>query len=150
VASQLPGSEWEQVLVALAGKIQSGVPNCQAVKLRRRPQMVQGDPLPLVIVAPSESGETLELETFCKEVSWGYRVEVACYLAANRNLELDFTWLMFRQYVRDLVYSPLALPSGDTLDWEIETNGPFMQSGNDQTTQTSVFSVIYKVGSQRS
>lgn len=141
-------SEWEQVLSALDAKLRQALPTTQ-VKLRRRPQMVQGDQMPLVVIAPRESGETLELATFCKEVTWSYPVHVGAFMAANRQLDLDFQWLNFRQKLRDLVFAPFQLSNGQMVDWEIETDGPFLQLGEEQNLQTTVFQVIYKVGSTR-
>lgn len=143
-------SQWGDILQALEAKIKAALPAGPAVKLRRRTQMVEGDPLPLVIIAPDDGGEDMALETFCQEVSWGYRVNVACYMAANRDLNIDFQWLSFRQAIRDLVYQPLTLANGLIVDWEINVGGPFVQSSMDQTVQVSTFYAIYRVGTTRS
>lgn len=142
-------SELGDILQALVSKIQGALPGGPTVKLRRRLQMVEGDPIPLVVVAPDDTGETVELETFCKEVSWQYRVNVAFYMPANRDLNIDFAGLAQRQAIRNLVFSPLDLPGGTSLDWEIDQGGPYIQSSMDQTTQVSTFSAIYRIGATR-
>jgi hypothetical protein len=142
-------SEWGDILQALEAKMVANVAGNPTVCLRRRTQMVEGDPLPLVIIAPDDSGEDMALETFCNEVTWGYRVNIACYMACNRDLNIDFDWLAWRQQIRNLVFAPLDLPDGSTVDWEVNTGGPFVQSSMDQNVQVSTFSAIYRVGATR-
>jgi hypothetical protein len=141
-----------QILDAIETRLAAALPDLDTptqIVERNSPEMVPGDPLPLVVYGPALEGETLEEIAMPDGLLYAYPITVAIFRAANRSLAVDREWIEFRQTVRDQLYRALNLPGGLVADWELSARAAFGQASREQTVQTTRFEVIYKVGEQR-
>lgn len=136
-----------KLVEALESKLVACAPNATVVK-RRAVEMRPGDPLPLVIIGLPPSGEGLEEIAFNRGLMWGYPIKVGIYMASNRSIDLDLSWLDFRESVRDQVYQRITWEGGAAADFEMVTSPPFGQADTEGTMSATVFDVIYKVEGQ--
>lgn len=78
------------------------VPGVQ-VAVRKRAILLEGDPLPMVIVSPGT--DSVDTEAFNRVILYRYQVNVTLVQAGNRVFEQDVKdWLQLRQTVRDISY----------------------------------------------
>lgn len=80
----------------------AGVPGVN-VAVRKRAILLEGDPLPMVIVSPGT--DTVQQETFGGIILFNYSVNVTLLQAGNRVFEQDVKdWLDLREKVRNTAY----------------------------------------------
>ena len=73
------------------------------VAVRKRAILLEGDPLPMVIVSPGT--DSVDTETFNRVILYRYQINVTLVQAGNRVFEQDVRdWLQLRQNVRDTAY----------------------------------------------
>ena len=73
------------------------------VAVRKRAILLEGDPLPMVIVSPGT--DSVDTETFNRVILYRYQINVTLVQAGNRVFEQDVKdWLQLRQNVRDTAY----------------------------------------------
>lgn len=78
------------------------VPGVQ-VAVRKRAILLEGDPMPMVIVSPGT--DSVDTEAFNRVILYRYQVNVTLVQAGNRVFEQDVKdWLQLRQTVRDISY----------------------------------------------
>lgn len=67
--------------------------------------LLEGDVLPLVIVAPGPEFETIRLQTFNKNIVYDYHVLIAYIIAGNRIVSSNLqTFLDNRETIRNKLY----------------------------------------------
>lgn len=78
------------------------VPGVQ-VAVRKRAILLEGDPLPMIIVSPGT--DSVDTEAFNRVILYRYQVNVTLVQAGNRVFEQDVKdWLQLRQTVRNIAY----------------------------------------------
>jgi hypothetical protein len=135
----------EAVQTRVAG-VSGGVP----VVIRRRPQLLNVDTLPCIVVAPAPDGESVELEAFNRHVTWAYPVYVVVFSKGNRELTIAPDDFDLREAVRNEIYQPLLSGAGTVYDIDLTLSGPFNLRSTENTTETDAFKVIYKSSETRS
>jgi len=125
--------------------VSGGVP----VVIRRRPQQLNVDTLPVIVVAPGPEGESIELETFGRGVTWAYPVYVVVFVKGNRELSIASDDFDLREAVRNEIYQPLLSGAGAVYDIDLTLSGPFNLRNTENTTETDAFHVIYKSSETR-
>ena len=125
--------------------VSGGVP----VVIRRRPQQLNVDTLPVIVVAPAPDGESIELETFNRHVTWAYPVYVVIFAKGNRELSIAADDFDLREAVRNEIYQPLLAGAATVYDIDLTLSGPFSLRGPENTTETDAFQVIYKSSETR-
>ena len=142
-------SQYLTILEAVQARVASaaaGVP----VQIRRRPVMLSSDTLPLIVVAPSPDGESIELETFSRGVTWSYPVYVVVFSKGNRELAIAPDDFDLREAVRNQIYQPLLSGASSVYDIDLTLSGPFNLRSQENTVETDAFQVIYKSSETRS
>lgn len=80
----------------------AGVPGV-TVAVRKRAILLEGDPLPMVIVSPG--ADTIQQEAFGGVILYNYTINVSLIQAGNRVFEQDVKdWLQLRETVRNTAY----------------------------------------------
>lgn len=122
-----------------------GVP----VHLRRRPQLLNTDTLPTIVVAPSAEGESVDMETFSRGVTWAYPVVVVIFSRGNRELSIAPDDMDLREDIRNAIYQPLLSGAGTVYDIDLQLSGPFNLRSPENNTETDAFQVIYRSSETR-
>lgn len=143
-------SVYYQILQGVRDRIQDAVGDEIPVVVRRRPEFLASDSLPLAVVSPDQDGETIDLETFNQHVTWAYPVLVVLFSKGNRELSIGLEDMDLRETIRDELYQmpPLANQAG-IYDLDLSLSGPFNLRNPSHTTETDAFRVIYKSSETR-
>lgn len=137
-------SVYYDILLGVKRRIEDAVGSFSSVVVRRRPQFLATDSLPICIVSPDTNGEKSEIETFDQGVAWAYPVIVVLFTKGNRELSINPDDMDLREQIRDEIYQmqPLVGMSG-IYDLDIELSGPFNLRDPQHTTETDAFRVTY-------
>lgn len=108
-------SHYYDILTAVKTRCQTVLLN---TRVRRRPQVLEVDTLPLCLVAPGR--ERIAEQTFKKGVWYEYEVLVLYVDRADRVLEDGLSaWMQARQDLRDVLFQVL-LPGTSVFDTDID------------------------------
>lgn len=141
-------SIYYDILQAVQARVAAAAPTVP-VLVRRRPSMMAGDALPVIVVAPAKAGESIELEAFNRHVTWAYPVNVVIFSRGNRELSIAPDDMDLREAVRNAIYQPILSGAGTTYDIDLQLSGPFGLASQENTTEVDAFEVIYKSSETR-
>lgn len=80
----------------------ASVPMVPTVVIRDNFQVLDGEKMPLVVVTPGPTNETIRLQTFGKNIVYDYEVLVGYITKGNRVLEADMeSYLNVREAIRN-------------------------------------------------
>jgi hypothetical protein len=97
------GVYWD-LLNGVKTSVQS-TPLCPPVVLRDDLILLEGEKVPLVLIAPGPGMERIRMQTFGKNIAYEYEVLVAYIVAGNRTLSADLqSYLDTREAIRDQLY----------------------------------------------
>ena len=141
-------SQYLTILEAVKARVES-VSGAVPVIIRRRPVMLSTDTLPVIVVAPSPDGESIDMETFNRGVTWAYPVYVVVFTQGNRELGIALGDFDLRETIRNEIFQPLLSGAGTVYDIELSLSGPFNLRSQENTVETDAFRVIYKSSETR-
>jgi hypothetical protein len=147
-------SVYYDILSALKTRITTAVASANplpTVALRKRAVMLGGDPFPMIVVAPGDGGEVIEVETFNLHVTYSYPAIICLFLAGDRDQTLDTQgYLGLRQTIRDAIYQPLLAGAGTVYDTQMSLGGSFIQVENRSTVELTTFRLSFLSSETRS
>ncbi len=129
------------ILSGLKSTLSAIVPNCD---LRKRLELVEGDTLPMLLIAAGPGGEKKGKQGFNKQVAWLYPVQVAYVESAGGLIEASQGFFDVREAVRNKLYA-FAAP-GVASVWDFDTEpavavdpGPYAQAQLDVATWAATY-----------
>lgn len=144
-------SVYYDILTAVKASVDAAVGSNATTALRKRPVMLTGDPFPMVVISPSEAGETIDQEAFPDRVAYVYPVVICMYLAGDRVQDLQVEgYLSLRQTIRNAIYKPLLSGAGTVYDTKMDLGGPFVITEQRATVEVTTYRMQYLSDETRS
>lgn len=119
------------------------IPLVPPIKIRKKPVLLQEDPVPVIFLSPGK--EKVTMEAFDKVVEYTYDIHVTIIRPGNRIYESDVeSFLELREDIRNALYQP-NLPGTEFIDANIELAPPFdIVSGEANNYDISGIIIRYK------
>lgn len=112
---------WEALVYAKQRLDQ--IPAIPPVKIRKKPVLLQEDPIPVIFITPGK--EKITMEAFDKIVEYTYDLQITLIRPGNRIYESDVeSFLKLRESIRNELFQP-TLPGTEFIDANIELTPPF-------------------------